>query len=230
MMYRAPSGKRGFRILTPKEQISPATGAPATNPKDVPKPVKIETEKKEVPKEKEKDEEKKPPMDMLCTYSGKSGFDLFVGPKSSCSEDGYEVYRQVLPKNLILKVLERENELLLSEETQTLYSQNYQGDVHVKIIENVQLRALKECGVMDLKTGLIALRSARIIYQSEPELIKQMYKLAMYMRHDISGDCNLQIGDRVPTCRLVSLSNQHKLLSDFQCPGRPLVIIAGSYS
>jgi len=102
--------------------------------------------------------------------------------------------------------------------------------VHVKVIESVQRRALFENGVKDLDLGLIALRSARVIYKDDPELIEKMYDIAMYMRHDISGDCSLQENNIVPSCSLVSLNAQPVMLSDFMKPGRILVVVAGSYS
>jgi len=176
-----------------------------------------------------KGDPEKPTADMMCIMSGKLGFDLWSKPTCP-SYDGYEAYRRVLPKELLLQTLRREDELLRSKEIQTKYSLDYGGAYHCQLITSVQQQALQECGVTNIDMGLIALRSARVIWKNDLEFIKQMHGIAMYMRHDISGDCALLEDSAVPPCQLTSLEGKRCMLSDFMQPNRPLVVVAGSYS
>jgi len=221
-MRRFPSGKDGFDLVTPPK-------APATTPDDAPKK-KSDTKKKSKKKpDSQKDDPEKPATDMMCIMSGKVGFDLHE-PKCASYIDAYEVYRRVLSKELLLQTLRREDDLLRSKEIQEKYSLDYSGGYHCQLITSVQQQALRECGVTNIDLGLIALRSARVIWKDDLEFIKQMHGIAMYMRWDISGDCALLEGSTVPPCQLVSLEGKHCMVSDFMQPNRPLVVVAGSYS
>jgi len=72
---------------------------------------------------------------------------------SDTDYESWEFYRRVLPKETLIKVLHREDELWRCQETQDAFTVSYEADYHTKIIEDNQRRALSENGVTDLVNG-----------------------------------------------------------------------------
>ena len=62
------------------------------------------------------------------------------------------------------------------------------------------------------------------------ELLEQATEIAMYLKYDHARDGSLKEGDPAPDVPLVTLSGDTVPLSSFMNTGRPLVILAGSYS
>jgi len=126
-------------------------------------------------------------------------------------------------------MLRRENEVRLTEQTQTLYDTCAASDSarYTEITDNVQKQVLREFGFSDGEDGLQMYRSALSMFPDEPELKTLVY----YYKFNRSRQGDLQVGESIDTSKisLSSLDSQTIPLSSFvQQPDLPLVLIAGS--
>jgi hypothetical protein len=145
-------------------------------------------------------------------------------------DDGWNIYRRTLPKNIVLDLLKREAELWHDPEFQKKLGVKYDATYHTDTILDQQRRVLKEFGVKDLEVGLEALHGLRAIYRDDVELIKKMKEIAIYMKYDITRPGDLWKGDQVPDMDLATLDGGRIKLYDYMTKDRPLVLIGGSYS
>lgn len=132
-----------------------------------------------------------------------------------------EMRKEDLPDRETLKsMLQRENELRLCDDVQEQYRVS---ECPTKVTEAVQRRVVEEFGYKDLHI----LRSAISLYKDDPEISQ----IPHYVRFNRSRQGNLKVGDKIPNPRLVSLDGCKDLqLSQFHQAGRPLILVAGSYT
>jgi hypothetical protein len=134
-----------------------------------------------------------------------------------------------VPASLIKAMLAREDELRLSNETQLAYK-NYRlagkGEEGMEtVVEDLQRRVVKEFG-LPIEVGLEAIRCAETLLPGDPEV----KVLSLYRRHNRCVDGDLKVGDVAPDVELYTLSLDKIRLLEMVSVGRPLIIIAGSYT
>jgi len=138
-----------------------------------------------------------------------------------------------LPKEVLKQVLINEDKLRASPEYQSKYNENDNLSWFEQVTTDIQLQALRECGVTDLTNGLFVLRNARVEFKDDPE----MNQLTVYMREDRSRLGDLRENMPVPNVPLQTLDGETVMLKDYydslqrsDFPPRPLIIVAGSVS
>jgi len=156
---------------------------------------------------------------MYHSTSGKSGFEAHA------QWTNYEIDQDNLRKILI-----REDELRSSEEYQNLYTQNDSLQWFKEVTENLQMRALKENGITDVR-GMTVLHNARFKYKDDPT----MNNLTVYMRQDKSRRGSLRFNDLAPDANLCSLEGNNITLFEYmeslgERKQLPLVLLIGSVS
>jgi len=131
-----------------------------------------------------------------------------------------------LDRDLLLRMLRREEELRFSDETQRLYDLYPDEVPPFSIEENIQRQVLQEFGFEpnDLWLRLYQHTNGRFPHDSE------IRSAAVYMRCDRSRSADVTIGASVSHATLRRLDGSICQLSDFIQQDRPLVIIAGSQS
>jgi hypothetical protein len=128
-------------------------------------------------------------------------------------------------------MLARENEMRLSPDTQVLYAQaELSADTDwMEVTEQLQERLVREFGYEspgDIRKALNALRGARGDYPDDLEIVQ----LANYMKFNRARRGDLECEMDAPNVPLVAMNSNLVHLHDFVQPGRPLVVVAGSYS
>jgi hypothetical protein len=120
-------------------------------------------------------------------------------------------------------MLHREEELRLSFPVQHRFTAAEQsGNTEwMDVAREVQLQVLTEFHYAPTDTNLHALQIAA---QKHPNI-------PMYVRENRARSGNLRVGHDAPNVEVVSLDGSAAhLLDDYATAGRPLVVIAGSYS
>jgi len=161
-------------------------------------------------------------MGMYHSSSGKHKYDY-----------NYVKTSFTLPKEVLKQVLINEDKLRASPEYQSKYNENDNLSWFEQVTTDIQLQALRECGVTDLTNGLFVLRNARVEFKDDPE----MNQLTVYMREDRSRLGDLRENMPVPNVPLQTLDGETVMLKDYydslqrsDFPPRPLIIVAGSVS
>jgi len=160
-------------------------------------------------------------MGMLHSSSGKSHFDLYHEPTN---------YR--IAKDVLKRILIREDELRASEEYQTKYNQQDSLQWFKDVTQEIQFRAMRECGIIELElySALIVLNNARFEFKDDPE----MNQLTVYMRLDRSRRGDLKKDDKMPNVPLIAGDGATVMLADLEAKsaanGKALAVIAGSVS
>lgn len=134
-----------------------------------------------------------------------------------------------LPREMVMRMYARENELRLSPEVQAEYSEQlipFNGPT----TRNLQRQLLREFGLPSCDDGLRVWWTQRGIYQRAGDA--EVLAIPLYVKHDHSRQGDLSVGDDYVDCRLVGLDGAERKLSDFvtAAEGRPLVVIGASYS
>jgi len=143
--------------------------------------------------------------------------------------DADDASREPLSKDLLSRILTRENELRLHPKTQQLYEQAERGSQTdwMEITETLQRNLLKdEYGFKspkDLDWALKQLRSATTTY---PELSS----IPLYVKYNRARQTSLKVEQIVPNVKLITLGGEQTNLFDYCSSNRPLVIVSGSYS
>ena len=119
-------------------------------------------------------------------------------------------------------MLERENELRLSESVQVQFAEAERSSHSdwIEVASEVQRKVLREFGVSD--RALHAYRCAA-----------NKHGISLYVKNNRARKGNLVVGSDVPDVSVVSVGidgEDTKSILQFQKPGRPLVIVAGSLS
>mmetsp|Transcript_10887 Transcript_10887/g.34685 ORF Transcript_10887/g.34685 Transcript_10887/m.34685 type:complete len:156 (+) Transcript_10887:14-481(+) len=155
-------------------------------------------------------------MGMYHSTSGKEGFDLRFTPTE------YEI-----PRETLISVLKREDELRFSAQVQERYSASDALEHIRDVTVELQKQALREHGI-DEDHGLVVLQNARFQYKDDPEF----NGLTVYFRLDTSRRGFLMPGMVAPDAELYTLDGDKTSLSSFFArePSKPLVIFAGSAS
>jgi hypothetical protein len=149
---------------------------------------------------------------------------------NNCDEDvGDDV---VITKELLKNMLRRENELRLSEETQKKYmeAEKKSETDWMEVTIELQRQVVREFGIKDIDRGVHAIQSAFSRYGHED---KDFFEIPLYVRLNRARQGDLNEGEPAHDIpKLFHVDNPSKTcnLFDFMNPGRPLVVIAGSYT
>ena len=93
------------------------------------------------------------------------------------------------------------------------------GGDWLDVAAEVQAEVLREFGIAPTPKALRGLRLAA------PRI-----GLSLYVRHNRARRGDLEVGDDAPDVALVDLEGRRVRLGEYQKKGRPLVVLAGSYS
>lgn len=144
-------------------------------------------------------------------------------------ESEFDYSKLVIPKEILRKMLIRENELRLCEETQKEYfrieSQPQMPGDWLDYTAKLQEQVIEEFGFKDNPTAIWQLRCA---CTDHPDLTEH----ALYVKYNRAREGDLRVGDNAPDSRLVSIVDQssHQLLEFVPKDTRPLLICAASWS
>lgn len=132
-------------------------------------------------------------------------------------------------RELLIRMLVRENELRLSDETQAAYAKHAEDFAQKeKITIRVQRRVCTEFGFThDMEEGLDLLRSATALFPDDEEVKNS----AHWLKYNIVAPCPLVLQQTIPDITLYTLDK--KSMSLHQVVARsmmPTVILAGSYT
>eukprot|EP01088_Endostelium_zonatum_P021560 TRINITY_DN85_c0_g2_i1.p1 TRINITY_DN85_c0_g2~~TRINITY_DN85_c0_g2_i1.p1 ORF type:complete len:211 (-),score=51.30 TRINITY_DN85_c0_g2_i1:674-1306(-) len=173
--------------------------------------------------------ERKPPRQrnfgakMLFPTSGRIGFNFIT-------YDG-----TAPPKDVMVKMLRRENEIRLTDNVQEQLDKTIvdDSDSYTAIIEGIQKTVLKQFGFEDNENNLTMYRAALSLYPNDDEIKNEAY----YYKYNRSRQGTLKQGDSIDlqTLSLYNLStnqteNVFDILQVDSNTNLPLVLIAGSIS
>eukprot|EP01062_Namystynia_karyoxenos_P001404 TRINITY_DN10485_c0_g1_i1.p1 TRINITY_DN10485_c0_g1~~TRINITY_DN10485_c0_g1_i1.p1 ORF type:complete len:270 (+),score=85.63 TRINITY_DN10485_c0_g1_i1:109-810(+) len=134
-----------------------------------------------------------------------------------------------LPRDLVMRMYARENELRTSPEVQADYSRQiipFNSDTTAAL----QRRLMKEFGLPSDPKGLRLWHTQRSHHRDDPEVMA----VPLYVKYDVSRAGDLRVGHDYVDCRLVRADRTPCRLSEFvrqaEAAQRPLVIIGASYS
>lgn len=151
---------------------------------------------------------------------------------------------QHLSRDVLRRMLERENELRLSDEVQAMYAAVERDESEhdwIEVTENLQRELLREFSI-PLELEVEALRTLRKAAREDPELCEiPLYSVKRFQRarrgdlqaQDAVVDCSMMRLDGATTTLLSELMAHGAAGSSQQgevCGGMPLLIAAGSYS
>lgn len=156
---------------------------------------------------------------MLQASSGRHGFDKIEWSGLALDKP---------PKELLKRMLGRERELRLSDETQRWFDEHKLQNLEPFYLQ-LQQRVATEFGFTEPNEQewvVRALRSAATLYPDDLEILD----IPLYLKHNLSGNGDLKVGDTIPAdIPLVSPDTRKKSeLVALNCKDRPLVVIAGS--
>eukprot|EP01059_Diplonema_ambulator_P034824 TRINITY_DN799_c1_g2_i1.p1 TRINITY_DN799_c1_g2~~TRINITY_DN799_c1_g2_i1.p1 ORF type:complete len:223 (+),score=71.40 TRINITY_DN799_c1_g2_i1:48-671(+) len=130
-----------------------------------------------------------------------------------------------IERTLVMRMMERENELRTCEETQIAYTQ-YDSPFDSGVTEGLQKRVLWEFDIPGTDEALDVYHTQRWYHRND----KEVQSVPLYIKYDISRAGDLKMGDVAPDVHLVTCKGEDTKLSSFMNAGRPLVVVAGSYS
>jgi len=163
---------------------------------------------------------------MLFPISGRCGFESLKYNEEDKNKFDFEILK---------KMLQRENEIRLSDEIQMQYEEMDMMDdeKYVEITDQVQKKVLNEFGFEGNEKERECYRTALEMYPQQKEELKQ---LVFYYKYNRSRDGELKVGDTVPLSSVVVTclaGHTEYPLSSFFTPtdgstALPVVICAGS--
>lgn len=134
-----------------------------------------------------------------------------------------------LPSREIVKeMLERENELRLSDDVQRKMAEAEESGMSdwMRVAEQVQKQVAQEFGMSEEK-GLEALRTAAWRFSGDKELLS----IPVYIKYNRNRRGDLKEGDKAPDVTLQTLEGASvSLLSMTPANHKPLIVFAGSYT
>eukprot|EP01088_Endostelium_zonatum_P021561 TRINITY_DN85_c0_g2_i2.p1 TRINITY_DN85_c0_g2~~TRINITY_DN85_c0_g2_i2.p1 ORF type:complete len:220 (-),score=63.57 TRINITY_DN85_c0_g2_i2:674-1333(-) len=139
------------------------------------------------------------------------------------------------PKDVMVKMLRRENEIRLTDDVQEQLDKSIvdDSDSYTAIIEGIQKTVLKQFGFEDNENNLTMYRAALSLYPNDDEIKNEAY----YYKYNRSRQGTLKQGDSIDlqTLSLYNLStnqteNVFDILQVDSNTNLPLVLIAGSIS
>jgi len=89
----------------------------------------------------------------------------------------------------------------------------------IEVAGEVQKEALREFGIDPSPAALFELRTAA-----------NRLKVSLYVVHNRAREGDLRVGSAAPDVLLTGIDGSAKTLRGFESVGRPLVVLAGSYS
>jgi len=135
--------------------------------------------------------------------SGKNGFNFYT-PDNDIDESNLDLS---ISTEILIKILNRENELRLSKEIQDKYSKEDSLDNFERVTNELQIQALNEFNY-DQKF-LKTLRKSREKYCYNP-LFKN---ITVYFQYDRSKSGWKEIGDDAHDVELVTLEGEKKIIT-----------------
>jgi len=154
-------------------------------------------------------------MGMYHSSSGKNGFEPY-----------YHDSNLVIPKEVLISILKREDQLRASPFYQIEYAKKDSLRWIRDVTKRIQKQALEEHGIVN-GDGLSYLNSARFKYKNDPEV----NRLTVYMREDRSRAGELQLLEKAPDASLRRLDGSstslYEYISLFAC-NRPVILFSGS--
>jgi hypothetical protein len=136
----------------------------------------------------------------------------------------------VIKHDLLKRMLERENQIRLSEDQQFLYSQVediHKGRDWMDLTEDLQLGVVREFGFVGHEQEQWALGILRTATQIYPDL----KDIPLYVKYNRARRGRLQEGMEMPNVKLIEVeSGNLVLLGDLCHKMMPTVLVAGSYT
>eukprot|EP01119_Soliformovum_irregulare_P009336 TRINITY_DN22583_c0_g1_i1.p1 TRINITY_DN22583_c0_g1~~TRINITY_DN22583_c0_g1_i1.p1 ORF type:complete len:169 (+),score=34.47 TRINITY_DN22583_c0_g1_i1:34-507(+) len=157
-------------------------------------------------------------MEMLYRTSGKRNYDRL----------SVELWSGVTPmdRDVLIKMLRREDELRKSPETMRKYSKSDAWSHLRAVTIGIQKQVLKEFGLPVTDQQLYAFQTTRAKYEDDEEI----KNLAVYIKFDYSQRGSLNGGEAIPSgITLHNLDGTSFSLGD-KVTAKPLIIMAGSYT
>jgi len=147
---------------------------------------------------------------------------------SGCIQDKQIHQIPYLGVDILKAMLIREHELRTSIETQKIYSEAEKSEATdwMEVTDQLQRRVIKEFGIEDEELGLYSLRTAAIAYPD----VQDFKEIPLYVKYNRAKNGFLKCGDEAPNVNIVKMDQSCGSLLDYSNIGRPLVVIAGSYS
>ncbi|XP_064605424.1 uncharacterized protein LOC135470424 [Liolophura sinensis] len=168
---------------------------------------------------------------MRSKRSGKSGFGYYgVDDSSKARKDDPGNF--TTDRELVMKMLKRENELRFSQETQCLYDKGNGLPGHASvppgsIEDKIQIQVLREHKIEPTSANIHQYRCLNYLFRDD----KTVRELVVYMSKDRSREGDLRMGDNCPDVPLLSTDLVKLKLTDlFPEDGKPLMVFAASRS
>jgi len=134
-----------------------------------------------------------------------------------------------IPVDTLRKMLIRENELRLSQETQARYADaETRWDIDWMLVtEELQHQVVQEFGFQDrMDEALYSLRCAHIIHPDQADF----KTFPLYVKYNRAKDGTIVEGLPAPDTKAFTLDGKEVSLLDHQKDGKALVLVGGSYS
>jgi len=129
---------------------------------------------------------------MFHPVNGRRGFDLLPAPPGA---------RERAPTaEVMVRMLQREEELRLSAEIQEQFANPKLDTIHVAA--EVQKRVAREFGFSDIEETVTWIRSAPAIYPDCPEV----KKIPHYQKFNRARDGDTKVGDTIPDATVANLN------------------------
>lgn len=167
-------------------------------------------------------------MGMTHVTSGRVGYVDYSD--LSLLRDSYQV-EMTAPRELILQMLIRENELRLAPQTQANYKrrmQEYGFSGFVMVTEDLQKQVAREFHLKE-EEGIKILRCAPYLVTS-PQDQEEIKNISLYRKYNRINDGILSKGDSAPNVTLFQTTGEiiPNGLFSFKSTSKPLILIAGS--
>jgi hypothetical protein len=146
-------------------------------------------------------------------------------------KEGEQKSPSLLKKKDITPMLQREEELRFSEDVQQRFTiaESTGNSEWMDVAEELQLQVLTEFKYLTGNKEEDGSYLTRLLLH-EYRLAAQNNTINVQIRQNICRRGDLSVGDDAINVRLTNINGENKHLLDYQKKGRPLVVIAGSYS
>ncbi len=129
-------------------------------------------------------------------------------------------------REVILRMLRREQELRYSDQMQAMYdnlSQSLNSDQET-VEKAIQKQVREEFGFSNSSASIRNYQSIGYHYRDDEEVRQSV----SYLRLNIIRDCPIREGELAPDVTIFDLEGQSHQLSKYLSQSKPLVILAGS--
>uniref|UniRef100_A0A6C0H5H2 Uncharacterized protein n=1 Tax=viral metagenome TaxID=1070528 RepID=A0A6C0H5H2_9ZZZZ len=130
-----------------------------------------------------------------------------------------------VPRNTILEMLKKEQEIKYSKEIQDIYTLKFYNKSTVNIDIEIQKFVLKQFNFTDSKKSLHNYWKIPSTYWNDNEIKNSVF----YMKYNIFQYTSLMIDDSIVNCNLIEYPTKKSVsLFDISNQTKPLVLLAGS--